>query len=60
MTFQSATRNPSADQAKAAFADYATLVRLHANVPALWDAPERVQARRDAHERFLAAFGGAL
>ena len=46
------------DSTAQAFQAYADLTRQHAREPDLWEAPERMQARRDAHANFLASFGG--
>ena len=57
MTIARDRRIPPAVQE--AFDAYAALVRQHANVPACWDNPDRVSARRAAHDRFLELYEAA-
>lgn len=52
----SRTGNQDSVAAKQAFAAYAELTRKHAMEPDLWEAPERIEARRSAHARFVSCF----
>jgi len=49
------SRGAQSDSA-AAFNAYSRVVQEHQQVPALWDEPERAQARTDAYMRFLELF----
>lgn len=60
MAHEADTRILSADQAKAAFAAYADLVRAHAGDPDTFDDPDRIAERLAAHAKFTQAYEAML